>query len=310
MLQAQDWCLQCGAGAPGSLAAPGSSWRSVATVLTATVILVLGAAAAGYAALSKGKGPTHARTVAQTTSPLSSAPAAPTTPTTPTTPTNLGTPTTIKPITPLGGVKPPKIPLKAVTPTISSTPITTPATTVTTPTTTTTTPATTGGSTTPTEPQPQPILLDTNAAETYNPKAYPASAFGDPSLTIDGESSTGWTAQVDPVLAPKMAAGLVFNMNTARKLSALKLITTTPGMTVQVFGSNSHTLPLTISDPGWSKLSSSVLAKRRHFSIKLKSTKAFRLVTLWISKVPAKSVGTAQAPGHVSVNEVELFPVA
>jgi hypothetical protein len=306
MLEPQDWCLQCGAGAPGSLGAPGSSWRSMASILTVTAILVLGAAAAGAAALSKGKGKTqsHASTLAQSTTPLASTPSTPTAPLSTTTPKGPGTPTTIKP---LSTVKPPKIPLTALTPTVSST-TTPPAATTTTP--TSTTPATTGGSTTTTETQPQPILLDTNAAETYNPKAYPTTTFGDPSLSIDGETSTGWTAQVDPAIAPKMAAGLVFNLNTAQKLSSLELITTTPGITVQVFGSNGKTVPPTISDPGWSKLSSIVVAKTRHFKIKLKSTKAFRLVTLWISKVRTASVGTLQAPGHVSVNEVELFPAS
>jgi hypothetical protein len=42
--------------------------------------------------------------------------------------------------------------------------------------------------------------------------------------------------------------------------------------------------------------------------IKLKSAKAVRFVALWISKAPAVSVGTPQAPGRVSVNELELFP--
>jgi hypothetical protein len=49
--------------------------------------------------------------------------------------------------------------------------------------------------------------------------------------------------------------------------------------------------------------------KKRHEHIKLKdSTKAFRFITLWISRAPAAQVGTAEAPGHVSVNELELFP--
>ena len=51
----QDWCLQCGAGAPGSLGGSGAPWRSGATVLVAAVVLALGAGAAAYAALSKGK---------------------------------------------------------------------------------------------------------------------------------------------------------------------------------------------------------------------------------------------------------------
>ncbi len=49
----QDWCLQCGASVPGSLDGGGPSWRSATIVLAATTALVLGAAAAAYAALTQ-----------------------------------------------------------------------------------------------------------------------------------------------------------------------------------------------------------------------------------------------------------------
>ena len=52
-----------------------------------------------------------------------------------------------------------------------------------------------------------------------------------------------------------------------------------------------------------------MIVKKRHERIKFSdSTKAFRFVTLWISKAPTAQVGTAHAPTHVSVNELELFP--
>jgi hypothetical protein len=300
MSPGQDWCLQCGAAAPGSLGAASPSWRSGAGILIAAAILALAAAAAGYAALNKGNGRTLdvTRTVAQATAPPATAPAtAPAV--TPTVPKNLGAPTSIKPVLPLTAVKPPKIPLTAVTPkSTTSTPASI------TPAPTTSTPAASGGTG---ETQPQAILLDTNAASTYNPYGYPAANFGDPSLAIDGETATGWTAQVDPAVAPKLAEGLVIDLKNARKLSAMELITTTPRMTVQVYGSAGHTLPASITDPAWVKLSPSLLVKARHFHIKLKS-KPVRFVTLWISKAPAASVGTPQAPGRVSVNEIELFP--
>jgi hypothetical protein len=319
MDSAQDWCLQCGAGAPGSLGVGGPSWRSAATVLAATAVLVLGAAAAAYAALTKG--PAHkARpatvTVAQTpvpatpsaTTPLTSTSAIPgaVTPKTPgatPTPKASGAPA----LNPLftGSAKPPKIPIKAATPKSSGT-----TTTTTTPATTTTPSAGTkssGGS--GAEQLPPPIVLDTDAAATYNPYGYPASEFGDPSLAIDGDASTAWTAQVNPAVAPKMAEGLVIDLKSAQRLSSITLITATPGMSVQVYGANGHTLPSSITDPAWVELSPYRVTHKHNVHIKLRdSTKAFRFVTLWISKAPATSVGTAQAPGHVSVNELELFP--
>jgi hypothetical protein len=320
MSPGQDWCLQCGAGAAGSLAAGSWSWRPGAGILIATAILVLAAAAAGYAALSKGNGRTLnvTRTVASTAAPATAPAAAPAV--TPTVPKNVGAPTTIKPPLPAARVKPPKIPLTAATPKpAASTPAVTPTPTSSTPTHTPSTPThtpSTPASGTSGEKRQAAILLDTNAASTYNPYRYAASNFGDPSLAIDGDTATGWTAQVDPAAAPKMAEGLVIDLKSASKLSALELITTTPQMTVQVYGSAGSALPPSITDPAWVKLSPSLLVKARHFHIKLKSTPV-RFVTLWISKAPAGSAGTTQAPGsvivegsapgRVSVNEIELF---
>ena len=298
MAPGQDWCLQCGAPASGGLGTGG--WRPAATLLAATLVLVLGAAAAGYAALNKK--PEEPATVTTT---LAQTPAPVQTPTTPVTP---GTPTTIKPVLPPTGVKPPKIPLPTSTPAVTPLPaIPAPSS------------KTKGGSTAPSgsdtggsgsgETQPAAIVLDTNAASTYNPYNYPVAAFGDPSLTIDGDSSTGWTAQVEPTTAPKMAEGVLIDLKSAMKLASVKLVTSTPGMTVQVYGANVRTAPTSITDKAWVPLSHSLVFAKRHARIKLRdSKKAFRFLTLWISRAPAASLGTPQAPGHVSVNELELFP--
>jgi hypothetical protein len=306
----QDWCLQCGTAIPGSLEAGGPGWRSATTVLGITTALVLGAAAAAYAALTQPSPPRSAPrivTIAQvptTTTPTTTTPIAPTTPETTTTPGALGTPTTIKPLP--STTTEPKIPLTPSTPTPGTT---------STKTDTTGSKSETGGSTTKsttttttTTEQPSPILLDTNAASTYNPYGYPASSFGDPSLAIDGETSTGWTAQVEPPVAPRMAVGLAIDLNTAQRVGAVTLISSTPGMTVQMYGSDASTLPTSITDPAWIALSPSFDAKKRKTHITLRDAdKAFRFITLWISGAPQSSVGTPSAPGRVSVNELELF---
>jgi hypothetical protein len=309
----QDWCLQCGAGAPGSLSARTPSWRSAAVILTTLAVLVAGAATAAYAALNKSSGtPVAATTIAEATTAPATTPA-----TTPTATATIGTPTTIKP-TPLP--KPTKIPL---TPIVTPTPkATTPVTT--TPSTLNTT--TQGTTTTPKkskeevvgEAHPEALLLDTNAAATYNPYNYAASNFGDPSLAIDGDATTAWTALVEPTVAPKLAEGLVIDLNTARRLSAAALSTETPGMTVQVYGSDAATLPTSITDPAWVALTPSFIEQKRHVRIRFghgsaaiaaAAKQAYRFITLWISQAPAASVGTPEAPGHVAVNELELFPL-
>jgi hypothetical protein len=293
----QDWCLQCGTGAPGSVGSGG--WRPLLTVLAATAVLVLGAAAAGYAALSKKTRtpPTRTMTVAQVTPPAVTTPAP-----------ALSTPTTS---TPLPGLttKPPKIPLKAATPPAASTPAVTPA-----PTKTTTpggsqTGSNSGGANAGEGNQPEALVLDTNAAATYNPYEYSAGWFGDPSLAIDGDTTTGWTAQVNPATAPNLAEGLLLDLKSSRKLSAVKLVTSTPGLTVQVYGSQAKTVPASITDPAWVPLSRSIDVKKRHARIALRNKKkAYRFVTIWISKAPQSALGTPEAPGKVVLDEIELIP--
>jgi hypothetical protein len=80
-------------------------------------------------------------------------------------------------------------------------------------------------------------------------------------------------------------------------------------MRVQFYGTTAHTAPNSITDPAWVPLSHSVLTttKKTHLKV-LNSSEAFAQIVLWISRAPASAVGTEQAPGHVDVNEIEIFP--
>ncbi|HSZ70877.1 MAG TPA: hypothetical protein VK756_11010 [Solirubrobacteraceae bacterium] len=330
--EGQEWCLQCGAGQPGSLGER-PNWRPLSTLALAAILLTGAAAAAGAAALGAHK-TTPPRTLTVAQAPLPTTPTT-STPTTPRIPGTTSTPTAPALKTPKGGTgasnplfpatKPPKIPAPATTPPATGTG--TGAGTGTGTGTGTSTgagestsgtktgagekPSTTG--TSPSgeakTPQPSAILLDTNAAGTYNPYNYPEAGFGDPALAIDGEASTAWTAQVQPSSAPNMAEGLVIDLNTATKLGAVKLVTQTPGMTVQIYGANGKQAPATITAPGWLPLSSSRVLKKKATHVKLRAyTQGLRFLVVWIVKAPASAVGTPQAPGHVDLNEVELFP--
>jgi hypothetical protein len=309
----QDWCLQCGTGAPGSLVSGSHHWRPVAAVLSAVALLIATAAVAAYAALSKSSGrPKPALSAlarAPALPPAGAATAVPGTRTATPPPTVPKLGSAAKPLVPL--VKPPKVPLVATpkaTKPAATTPAATHPVTTTTPAATHTTTTTPPASTTPAEKLSEAIVIDTNAATTYNPDGLPASGFGDPTLAIDGETSTAWTARVEPAVAPKMAAGLLIDLKSAQRLAALELITSTPGMWVQVFGSTAAAAPASITDPAWARLSKLVVAKHTTRIALSKPKQGFRFVALWISKAPASAVGSAQAPGRVSVNELELFP--
>jgi hypothetical protein len=337
LAEGQEWCLQCGAGAPGSLARE-ADWRPLAALAAAGVILLASAGTAAYAALSQkpSKPPMHVL-IAQVPPP-----AAASTPTTgsslstppPATTPGAGTPGASTPSTAFGTgstgtglpsstIKPPKLPAAVPTPHSRAQSLLFPTGTGRTPrnesspagnesapsgnetTTTPVKPPTAGA----TEPAPSPILLDTDAASTYNPSGYPDSYFGDPGLAIDGEPNTAWTAQVEPKVAPLMAEGLALDLKTARHLGTLELHTSTPGMTLEVFGSGGSKLPATIVDPAWSKLTPSHLVKKKAATIKLATGgRTYRFVVLWFTKAPASAVGTPTAPGHISIGEAVLYP--
>jgi hypothetical protein len=326
----QDWCLQCGTGAPGSLSGrPG--WRTGIAILGTTAVLVAGASVAAYAALNKTNPKPKGAVVAVTRVGTTGTPGTTsTTPgaTVPGTPTPApGAPSTVKAATP------PNIPLRTPTPK-STTGANNEANNALFPPETKTTTKTPGTTTTPTKTSgestsgskessgsegseaksetgaeaPSPILLDTNAASVYNPYAYPATLFGDPSLAIDGEASTAWTAQVQAAVAPKMAEGLVLDLKSPQKLGSVAVKTTTTGIIVEVYGANGKTLPASISDPAWSRIVGLKVLKKKSTALALKANvKGYRYIVLWLAKAPTSS--TAANPGSVSINEFELFPL-
>jgi hypothetical protein len=326
--EGQGWCLQCGTVKPGSLGG-GPGWRTGVAILGATALLVIGASVAAYAALNKTTPKPKVAVAVVKGLGAGTAPApTPTTPgATPAPSTPIpGTPTTVK------TTAPPKIPSQTPTPESTSGPDNEannalfPPETKTTKTTTkkTNTPTKTGseaptkessgsnGSESKPESEssaeaPSPILLDTNAASVYNPYAYPASLFGDPSLAIDGEKKTAWTAQVQATVAPKMAEGLLLDLKSPEKLGSAAVTTSTIGVTVEVYGASGKTPPASISAPAWKRLVGLKVLKRKTTTLKLKTGgKGYRYILLWLANAPAAS--TAAAPGTVSINEFELFP--
>jgi hypothetical protein len=338
--EGQHWCLQCGAAIPGSLDER-PNWRPLVVLGLIATLLLAGAAVATAAALNKHNATppppikiAQAPPVVNTTPPVGTS----TTPSLPATPGAAGGTTTPKAgkgsggllFPPTSATKPPKIPAPAATPEptgsngVGS--------------------GSTGASKEPTGSgqsgsgstekkssetgtstnqsnnkegtsgsgeQPNPILLDTNAATTYNPYKYPEAGFGDPALAIDGEPSTAWTAAVQPSSFPKMAEGLLIDLRSPTKLGSLEIRTPTPGMTIQVYGASGKQAPTTITEPGWTPLVGSRVLKKKLAHLKLHTEGAeFRFVAVWIVKAPAASQGTAAAPGHVALSEVSLYPPA
>jgi hypothetical protein len=285
-------------------------WRSTGAVFAVLGVLALGAAAAAVAALNQ-------QSPARKTITLAGAPPPAATPP-PATAPPASTPT---PATPAQGAKQSLPAQPAKLPKIPLTPTTTPAATTPAATTPSSTPESSGSTGSGSEgggsgeeseggaTTPSAFVLDTDAASTYNPYGYPASSFGDPSLTIDGDHSTAWTAQVDPANAPAMAEGVLINLKSTKHLGALELVTASRGMVVQVYGSAASKAPSSITEHAWVPLTAPLKLSKTSTHFKLRKPKqAFRFVTVWISRAPNSAIGTPSAPGHVGIGEIELFP--
>jgi hypothetical protein len=326
--EGQQWCLNCGACEPGSLGER-PNLRPLTVLALTAAILAIGAAVAVAAAINEHSAPSsHTVALVPATTPTT---ALPTTPApTATTP---GTGATTSPqssskgsnllFPPSHTTKPPKVTAPTPTPTGSgesnntSEPGNSGSGSTTTPSKATTTE--TGTSTTESQKskegssgkgeQSTPILLDTNAATTYNPYNYPESGFGDPGLAIDGEPTTAWTAQIQSHSFPNMAEGLLIDLREPTKLGSIELRTPTRGMTVQEYAANGTKAPTTITEPGWVLLSGSHKLKKTVTHLKLRTAgRAYRWLLVWLVKAPASAQGTPTTPGHVALSEVALYP--
>ena len=286
MSPGQDWCLECGAAAPGRLGRrPGM--RAATTVVGLTLALVAGAVTAGYAAISGDAGREAAKPAA-----ASGAPIAQTPPSTPVAPP----PTTAAPSTPLPRVKPPKTstpPAAAAKPSAPapSAPAT-PAPTTSTPTTSTPT------TTTPAEPTLQAIDLGADAASLYDPYTR-STANGDPADAYDGDATTAWkvTSVAD---GQDMQVGLVVDLSKKRSITQLKLQTSTPGFRIETYAADTAQLPPDILDTRWAHLRNrSDVAKSEELPLASDSHK-YRYVLLWFTTPPKK------APS-VKINELKIL---
>jgi hypothetical protein len=247
----QDWCLNCGTAASGSLGErPG--WRAASTVIALTLALVLGAIAASYAAITSDDGKKPAAPAPAAAAVAQQAPATPpaTTPPAASTPTT-STPTQSTPTTPskLPKVQTPKstgtgaVPITPTTPTpTTSTPTPTNTNTTTSPSTTTTQPEPTG---------PQPIQLAGDAGKAYDPYGK-SKASGEAERAIDDDPATSWYVDLkDPA---QLGLGYAIDLGKLQGIREIDLETPTPGFRIEVYATDETELPPDILDTRWSHI--------------------------------------------------------
>jgi hypothetical protein len=286
----QHWCLTCGTAAPGSLGErPG--WRAASTVIALTLLLVLGAIGAGYAALTGDSQPKAAaqpqtQAQAQVTPPAVTPPAA--------TPPAA---TQAQPTTPTQAAKPKKLP-KVKTPSTSPTqgsavtPTATPPASTSSPSTgtgttpTTTTPST-GTTTQPADTGPQAIDLNGDAGTIYDPYGR-VKASGEATRALDGDATTSW--YVDPKDPQQVAVGYAVDLGKLQGIREIQLETPTAGFRVEIYATDEPELPPDILDTRWSHITnvSNVGAKddgKQKIVLGAGTTK-YRNVLLWFTQPP------------------------
>jgi len=287
----QDWCLNCGTAASGSLGRrPG--WRAASTVIGLTLVLVLGAIAASYAAITgdDGKKPAPAAPAAAAVAQQPAATPPATTPPAASTPTQ-STPTQSTPTTSstLPKVKTPKSNTTGVvpiTPTTSTPTTSTPAPTTSTPapTNTTTPPSTT----TDQQPAgPQPIQLAGDAGKAYDPYGK-SKASGEAERAIDDDPATSWYVDLkDPA---QLGLGYAIDLGKLQGIREIDLETPTPGFRIEVYATDETELPPDILDTRWSHITnvSNVGTKdagKQKIVLGAGTTK-YRNLLLWFTKPP------------------------
>ena len=161
-----------------------------------------------------------------------------------------------------------------------------------------------------TRERPEALLLDTDAACDVQPLQLPGERVRGPQPDDRRRHRHRLERAGEPVDAPAMAEGVAIDLKSAKKLSAVKLVTSTPGMTLQVYGANTQTAPASITDKAWVPISHSLTIRKRRARVALQSPgqdlQVHRRVDQRSASNPA--VGTPEAPGKVTLNEIEVFP--
>jgi len=312
----QDWCLECGTAAPGRLGGrPG--WRAALTVTSATVVLVLGAVVAAYAAMTtdatrdtrdgRPNGAPIQAEVPPPPAPPSATTAPPATGEEPTVPAPEAGSSASEAVPVPGGDGGDDDGGGAFVPGdgggagASSVGGGSPA------------PGAGGGrsggggrSSAPPPPAAiGPISLAAGSGFKYDPSDRSGARFSDPTGAYDGSDARGFTISV-PRDGDPFGAGIAFRFSNPRDLRSLAIATETEGFTVEVYGSASGTRPPDILDNRWANLGRRTNVKDgTRVSLDSDEVNRVRHVAVWVTTVPA-GTGAEEGSNRRTVNLNEL----
>jgi hypothetical protein len=323
----QDWCLQCGEAQSARRALPGR--RAAATVMALTTLLVGGAVAASYAALSDDPAPrpdpTQLAQVPSSAVPPASAPAPAPAPAPPAPAASTPAPAATTPAPAAGSGALPPASSKPATPapapatgstgsSSSGSSGTSSSGTSSSGTGTSTSGSSSSGSsgtkstprttTTPAEPPPAAITLADGAATLYDPYKRDLAA-GDPAKAVDGNPATSFPVTVADG-STTVGAGLVVDLGKLRGIRELDVTTKTPGFKVELYATDSDELPPDVLDTRWAHIKdipdvgTAVGSGAKQVITLGSGTTKYRHVLLWFTAPPKDGL-------TVRVSELKLL---
>jgi hypothetical protein len=306
MARGQDWCLECGTAAPGRLGArPG--WRAAFTVVALTLLLVVGAVLASYAALTSDAERQASAPSSGDGTPIAAQPPAGTTPPAVLTPGATGPGTIAPTVTPPPAGTSPLIPNGTAPPPVTPPPVTPPA---------VTPPAVTPPAATPppppaanAPPPPPPpaapkaelVKLTKDSASTYDPAKRAGAEFGPAANAVDKSPKTVWDVSV-PADGKAIGAGLLLDLGQPYALRAIKIDTPTKDFSVEIYGAvSAKQTPEDILDKRWEHLTDvKKVTDGKLVSLLHKSKVKQRLLLIYITK-PGEPTDPRVAIGNVTV---------
>lgn len=299
MAREQDWCLECGTAAPGRLGGLRPGWRAVGTTLALTLVLVGGAGAASYAALSSDADRASMAAVPADATPVAQAPPVVAAPPAPV----QAPPPTLKAVTPRPPAAVKQTPVVPETPVAPETPAAqTPAPVTPTPTPPTKT-TTTDTTKTPAPSQdapekPRAIALGADTVAVYDPY-HRADGAGDPADAYDGDAGTALAFR-GPDDGGELQVGVVVDLESATAVRTLELHSKVPGARLEVYTTASAKLPADVLDPRWDHPASRRTLEAEERIELFAKPRRVRYVLLWFTAPPAGSA-------YVGVRELSLL---
>lgn len=145
-----------------------------------------------------------------------------------------------------------------------------------------------------------PIGLRSDAASDYDPIGGDGEHPNETAFAIDGNPSSTWSTEsyVTGDLQ-KDGVGLAIDLSPAAAVRRLRLRTTTPGFTAEVYVSDGPP-PESIDDPGWTPVATIPAAASRESVTLDTAGQPSRTVLLWITRLPADE-------DSVDVSELQLY---